>query len=116
MEAVAQDAAGALDRAAQPSLFSRLDWFKLVHDHCPPSGKLAVLRAREGARSAWLFLAIEGPTARAYAVWYSLRFDAVGDPGADVMTSLARALRERGIARVELGPIEAPAPLQQAFQ
>ena len=50
MEAVAQDAAGALDRAAQPSLFSRLDWFKLVHDHCPPSGKLAVFRASEGGR------------------------------------------------------------------
>ena len=47
LDAVAADAAGALDRAAQPSLFDRLDWFRLIHDHCPPAGKLAVLR---GAR------------------------------------------------------------------
>ena len=65
MEAVAQDAAGALDRAAQPSLFSRLAWFRLIHDHCPPRGKLNVLRAREDGRSAWLFLAVDGRIARA---------------------------------------------------
>jgi CelD/BcsL family acetyltransferase involved in cellulose biosynthesis len=116
MEAVAQDAAGALDRAAQPSLFSRLDWFRLIHDHCPPRGKLNVVRAREGGRSAWLFLAVEGKTARAYAAWYSLRFDAVGDRGADVMTSLASAVRDRGIARVELAPVATPAPLRKAFK
>src|SRR6185295_2018064 len=97
MQAVAQDAAGALDRAAQPSLFSRLAWFRLIHDHCPPPGKLTVLRARESKRSAWLFLAVEGRKARAYAAWYSLRFDSIGDRGSDVMTSLARALRGSGI-------------------
>jgi hypothetical protein len=116
MEAVAQDAAGALDRAAQPSLFSRLAWFRLIHDHCPPPGRLAVLRAREGARSAWLFLAVEGRTARAYAAWYSLRFDAVGDRGADVMTSLAQAVRGSGITRIELAPVATPSPLRKAFK
>jgi hypothetical protein len=116
IEAVAKDAAGALDRAAQPSLFSRLDWFRLIHQHCPPRGKLNVLRAREGARTAWLFLAVEGRTARAYAAWYSLRFDAIGDRGADVMTSLARTLRGRGIAAVELAPVATPGPLRKAFK
>ena len=80
LDAVAADAAGALDRAAQPSLFARLDWFRLIHDHCPPEGKLAVLR---GARRRAPGLAVPrratGATAQAYAAWYSLRFDAVGD-------------------------------------
>jgi len=116
MTSVAQDAAGALDRAAQPSLFSRLAWFRLIHDHCRPRGRLSVLRAREGGRNAWLFLALEGRTARAYAAWYSLRFDAIGDRGADVMTSLARAVHGRGIARVDLAPIATPAPLRKAFK
>src|SRR3977135_2272923 len=116
IEAVATDAAGALDRAAQPSLFSRLVWFRLIHDHCPPRGRLNGVRAREGGRSAWLFLAVEGRTARAYTAWYSLRFDAVGDRGADVMTSLAATVRESGIARVELAPVATPAPLRKAFK
>jgi len=60
LDAVAADAAGALDRAAQPSLFARLDWFRLLAGHCSPEGRLAVLRGREGARQAWLFLAISG--------------------------------------------------------
>jgi hypothetical protein len=116
LEAVAEDAAGALDRAAQPSLFSRLAWFRLIHNHCPPPGRLLAVRALEGTRSAWLFLAVEGRNARAYAAWYSLRFDAVGDRGADVMTSLAAAVRERGIARVELAPVLDPEPLCEAFK
>jgi len=65
LEAVAKDAAGALDRAAQPSLFSRLAWFRLIHDHCPPRGKLKVIRARKDGRTAWLFLAVEGGAAHA---------------------------------------------------
>ena len=116
LDPVADDAAGALDRAAQPCLFSRLSWFRLIRDHCPPPGRLTVVRARAGERSAWLFLAVEGRTARAYTAWYSLRFDAVGDRGADVMTSLGKALRERGIARLELAPIADPAPLCEALK
>jgi hypothetical protein len=45
-----------------------------------------------------------------------LRFDAIGDRGADVMTSLALAARERGIARVELAPVATPGPLREAFE
>ncbi len=116
LDAVARDAAGALDRARQPSLFARLDWFRLLHEHCPPEGRLAVLRGREGARSAWLFLAVTERTARAYAAWYSLRFDAVGDVDGDVMTSIAAAVRTSGIAEVELAPIANPEPLRKAFR
>jgi hypothetical protein len=114
LDAVAAGAAGALDRAAQPSLFARLAWFRLLAEHCPPEGRLAVLRGREGARQAWLFLAISGAKASAYAAWYSLRFDGIGDN--DVMTSLAADLRRRRIAEVELAPIEDPAPLRDAFR
>ncbi len=116
LEAVAADAGGALDRAAQPSLFARLDWYRLLADHCPPAGRLAVLRGRDGARQAWLFLAVSGRKASAYAAWYSLRFDAVGDRAGDVMTSIARAARSNGIAEVELAPIEDPAALRTAFR
>lgn len=116
LDAVAEDAAGALDRAAQPSVFSRLAWFRLLHEHCPPEGRFAVLRGRDGARAAWLFLAVEGREARAYTAWYSLRFDAQGDRDGDVMTSVAGAVRKSGIARVDLAPVLDPAPLKAAFR
>jgi CelD/BcsL family acetyltransferase involved in cellulose biosynthesis len=115
LDAVAADAGGGLDRAAQPSIFSRLAWFRLIHDHCPPKGKLAVLRAREGDRNAWLFLAAEGRTASAYTAWYSLRYDAQGSRDSDVMTSLAAAVRASGIARVTLAPVANPGALRKAF-
>jgi hypothetical protein len=111
LEAVAAAAAGALDRDAQPSLFARLSWFRLLRDHCPPPGRLLVVRAGD----AWLFLAVEGRTARAYAVWYSLRFDAVGTLERDVMTALGAALRKRGLARLVLAPIIGPAPLRRGL-
>lgn len=113
---VAADAAGALDRARQPSLYARLDWFRLLRAHCPPEGDLAVLRGERGARRSWLFLAVAGSQARAYATWYSLRYAPPGDVEADVMTSLARNIRERGITSVSLAPVEDPAPLRDAFR
>lgn len=115
LDAVATDAAGALDRAARRSLFARLAWFRLLAEHCPPAGRLNVLRGRVGERQAWLFLAIAGRKASAYAAWYSLRFDAIGDVESDVMTAIASDLRGRGIAEVELAPIEDPEPLRAAF-
>jgi CelD/BcsL family acetyltransferase involved in cellulose biosynthesis len=115
LDAVAADAAGALDRAVQPSLFARLAWFRLLAEYCPPEGRLAVLRGRERERRAWLFLAISAAKASPYAAWYSLRFDAIGDVESDVMTAIASDLRGRGIAQVELAPIEDPEPLRAAF-
>lgn len=116
LDAVAEDAAGALDRAAQPSLFARLSWFRLLAEHCPPAGRLAVLRGREGGRAAWLFLAVTENKAQAYANFYSLRFDAIGDVESDVMTAIAKAIRTSGIAEVELAPIADPGPLRAAFR
>lgn len=116
LDAVAADAAGALDREAEPCLFARLAWFRLIAAYCPPPGRLAVLRAREGERSAWLFLAAEGRTARAYAAWYSLRFDAAGDKDPDLLNALAAAVRASGIATVELAPLADPEPLRKAFR
>jgi len=112
LDAVAADAGGALDRARQPSLFSRLDWYRLIHDHCPPPGKLLVVRAG----GAWLFLAEKGRAASAYAAWYSLRFGAAGEPESDVMAAIAAALRARPLTHVELAPVEDPEPLAAGFR
>lgn len=114
LDAVAQDANGALDRAAQRSLYNRLDWFRLIQAHVPPAGRLAVWRARDGDKMAWLFLAMDGKKASAYAAWYSLRFNGIGE--SDVMTPMAKAIRRSGIAEVELAPIEDPGPLAAAFR
>jgi hypothetical protein len=54
--------------------------------------------------------------AQAYAVYYSLRFDAIGDRGGDVMTSLAAAVQRKGVARIELAPVAAPSVLRKAFR
>jgi hypothetical protein len=116
IDQVAADAGGALDRARQPSLYARLDWFRLLHAHCPPEGRLAVLRGERDGRSCWLFLAIAEGKASAYGAWYSLRYAAPGDSESDVMTSLARDLRKRGIVQVSLAPVEEPAPLREAFR
>lgn len=113
---VARDAAGALDRAARSSLFDRLDWFRLIGAHCPPPGRLAVIRAEAEGRRCWLFLAIAGAKARAFSAWYSLRVGAVGDAENDVMTAIAAALRDGGIGIVELAPMADPEPLGEAFR
>ena len=114
--AVARDAAGALDRPAQPSLFNRLEWFRLLAEHCPPEGKLLVIRGRKGGEQGWLFLALRHPRAWGYRAWYSLRFDALGSRDDDVMTAMAAALRDGGVATVELAPLEDPEPLRAAFR
>jgi hypothetical protein len=111
LDDVAADAAGALDRGAGPSLYGRLSWFRLVHDHCPPPGRLLVVRAGQ----TWLFLAIERAEARAYGAWYSLRFDAVGRRDEYAMTSIGAALRGQGIARIDLAPVEDPDPLRRGL-
>jgi CelD/BcsL family acetyltransferase involved in cellulose biosynthesis len=112
--AVAADAAGALDRQPERTLFERLDWFRLLAEHCPPRGKLLAIRARRGEANAWLFLAADDGKAKAYANWYSLRFDALGD--ATLFPAIAAALRGKGIGRVELAPLERPEALRGAFR
>lgn len=116
LDDVARDAAGALDRAVRASLFDRLEWFRLLAAHCPPPGKLLVVKAQSGGRSAWLFLVVRHPLAEAYANFYSLRFDVAGSHDEDLLTAIAAALRDGGIAEVDLAPLEDPEPLRRAFR
>jgi hypothetical protein len=116
LEKVARDAGDALGRDAQPSLFNRIDWFRLLAGHCPPEGKPLVLRARDGGRNAWLFAALRHPLAEGYANFYSLRFDVVGDHDEDLLTAIAAALRDGGIAEVDLAWLEDPEPLVRGFR
>ncbi len=115
LAAVARAADGALDRGPELSLYHRLSWFRLLAAHCTPAGRLLVARATAEGRSAWLFLTLEGKGATAFAAWYSLRVGVAGDRKSDVMTALAGALRERGLASVDLSPLEDPDPLRAAF-
>jgi CelD/BcsL family acetyltransferase involved in cellulose biosynthesis len=118
LDAVARDAADALDRAATHSLFDRLDWFRLTLAHCPPPGRLLVARARDGEAGAWLFLAIDRGTARAFGSWYTLLYQPIMQGhGADaLLPAIARALRRHRVARVELSPMADPSALEAAFR
>jgi hypothetical protein len=114
LDAVARDAAGGLDRRAQPCLHARLDWFRLLAAHCPPEGALVVARAEDHGDKAWLFLANGGAAARAYAQWYSLRFGLIG---ADRLAeAIAKRLIEKGLASVDLSPLARPEALAAAFR
>ncbi|SFR83466.1 Acetyltransferase involved in cellulose biosynthesis, CelD/BcsL family [Sphingomonas jatrophae] len=106
LDAVAADAAGALDRGRQASLFDRLDWYRLTLAHAPLRGRPLILRARDGAAAAWLFLMREGARAEGMVSWYSLRFDAPRIGAADAcLPALARALADQGIGHVALWPL-----------
>jgi hypothetical protein len=113
LDAVERDAAGALDRTAQPCLYHRLSWFRLLERHCRPAGQLKVARAQDGDRRAWLFLANGGHDAEAFAAWYSLRVGLIGD--ADLAPDLGRALARTGLARLSLAPVEDAAALAQGI-
>ncbi len=114
LDAVERDAEGALDRANQPCLHDRLDWFRLLERHCPPKGKLQAVRAEQDGKRAWLFLAVDGRSADAYAAWYSLRFGLIGDRG--LASEIAGFLRRRGLSRIEMAPVEEPDALLSAFR
>lgn len=103
LAAAEADAAGALGRDAQPSLFARMDWFRLLEGHVHLPGQPLIVRARAGERSAWLFLRRDGKAARAWAAWYSLRVGPIGDPL--LIPALMEALREAGVAEIELAPM-----------
>lgn len=117
LDAVAADAGGALDRAATPALFDRLDWFRLTLAHCPPPGAPLIARARSAGGSAWLFLMRDGSAARALASWYTLDYRAVvhGHEGDALLAAMAVKLRRQGIAIIELAPLVAPQALSRAF-
>lgn len=114
LDAVERDAEGALDRANQPCLHDRLSWFRLLDRHCPPRGRLQAVRAEQDGKRAWLFLAVDGRSADAYAAWYSLRFGLIGDRG--LASEIAGFLRPRGLSRIEMAPVEEPDALLSAFR
>jgi hypothetical protein len=121
LDAVEGDAAGALDRDRQPVLFDRLSWYRLLQRHCPPPGRLLVARAQDSAGNrSWLFLAVQGRRAIAYANWYTLAFNGVFDIGDDegswhLDNAIAAALRKRGITTVDLYPMLVPDPYRVVF-
>ena len=106
VEALARDAGGALDRAAQPSLYDRIDWLRLTARHVLPDATLCAVRARGASGAAWLVLDDSGTTASAFARWYTLAFRPVtsGADGAAALTAIARSLRGR-FGRIGLAPM-----------
>ena len=110
LDAVAQDAGGALDRSAQASLYDRLDWLRLTRRHFPTS-KPMICRARDGDARAWLFLARDRSAGTAFGSWYTLDFRAVfaSDCGRDVKLSLLEAIARdvrRRVATLHLQPLD----------
>jgi CelD/BcsL family acetyltransferase involved in cellulose biosynthesis len=107
LDAVAADAAGALDRIEQAALFDRIDWFRLTRSHVLPDARLAIVRAANGQDRAWLFLIAESRGATPLASWYTLAFSPVfaGD-GARLLVPLLRAAGRR-FDRLALHPLNA---------
>ncbi len=111
VDAIAADAAGALDREHQWSLYDRLDWLRLTARCVLPDTRLACMRARKGEDSAWLFLgAGERRSARAFAGWYTLDvapvFAATTPDGTrlQLLAAAACALRPH-FDRIDLHPV-----------
>jgi hypothetical protein len=123
LDAVARDAGGALERAARPSLFERLDWYRLTAAYAAPPGKPLILRAQQGDARAWLFLAVDDDRARALGSWYTLHYGGVfasaeGAAPHRLARAIARALRWRRptFAQIDLYPLDAGDPLPWAFR
>jgi hypothetical protein len=119
LDAVARDAAGALDRDRQAWLYDRLDWFRLTHEHCPGNGDILVARAKDAdGRQAWLFLAGRGRRAEALASWYTLAYRPIfAGPDVDrpgLLAAIARKLQDR-FDSIALFPLPDPASLVAAF-
>lgn len=115
LDAVAADAGDALGREACPSLFDRIEWFRLVADHCPLPGRPLIIRARDGKDARWLFLVGDGPNAYSLTCWYSFDFGLVGRGCAALDEAIARALRTH-FSGVELRPVADPGPIMRAFR
>lgn len=120
----AADAAGALDRAAQPDFYDRLDWLALTHAHIYPDTPLAIAAARQGNDAVWLPLRDCGSGhGRGLASWYTLAFAPLTTPGSDVETTahllgeIARNLRRR-FDTLTLWPLEpeVAVAIQHAFR
>ena len=113
---VAFDAGDTLDRAQQPSLYNRIEWFERTANHCGSADKPPlVARARRGDDAAWLFLCRTGPRqAEGLASWYTLAFDIVRKGEDDgLLASIAEELKP--LASITIAPVANPEPVEQAF-
>jgi len=102
LEALAAKAAGDLGRAAQISLYDRLEWFRLSRDHVLKDVGLVAANAVLGSASAWLLLADCGDRhAKPFASWYTLRYGPIFGSGTQpchrlpLLCAIGRALRSR---------------------
>lgn len=114
---VAIDAGDTLDRAQQPNLYDRIDWFERTAMNCGFDNKPPlVARARRGDAAAWLFLCRSGARhAEALASWYTLAFDIVRKGEDDgLLASIAADLKQ--LATITISPIAQPEPVEKAFQ
>jgi len=108
LDAVAADAGGALDRTHQRCLFDRLDWYRLLLEHCPPAGEPLIVRARDGLGAVWLLLTRRSRHATALANWYSLETGPVtmGDTRSELLEALAHHLRvNHRLTMISLAPM-----------
>ncbi|MFD1950612.1 GNAT family N-acetyltransferase [Sphingomonas arantia] len=107
LDAVAIDAAGALDRDAQPVLFDRIDWFRLIAAHLPDL-RPVVIRAECSGSRAWLFLTDRGGgRAEALACWYTLGFGPVfgGEGPHDVLLAACAKKARARFRSITLSPL-----------
>lgn len=120
---VARDAAGALDRQVQPSLYDRLGWLDLTRAQLWPATPLVIPSVRNGSDALWLPIRDDGARhGRALASWYTLAFAPLFTPHThdasrgDLLGEAARLLRRR-FATINLWPLEpdTATQLQRAF-
>jgi hypothetical protein len=113
-DAVEAVARGSLDRAAQPGLFDRLEWFRRSWLLCPPGIQPLMVRAVSEKAQAWLFLAHKGNGAlTGLSSWYTLSFRPIfiGEPSESVKLRLLIAIAARlktrrlGVSRISLRPV-----------
>lgn len=98
-------AGDTLDRARQPRLFDRLDWYRLMGEHLYPGARPSVLHAMDDGASGWLFLIGDGPgRGLALSKWYGLSWRPV--LGGDVLEALLREAARR-YDRLILHPLDA---------
>ncbi len=115
LDAVAADAGDALDRAHQPRVYDRIDWFRRTAALCPVPGRPLVARARTGDTALWLFLARKGSKAQALASWYTLDFQPVaGGEGMLLLAPLAAQLKN--LSHISMSPVADPDPVRAAFR
>jgi hypothetical protein len=114
LAAAEADAAGALGRKAQASIYDRIEWYRLLAEHVSLPGKPIVARAAHMQQRAWAFLATGERKAGAWASWYSLRWRLIG--ARELWPHLFEALRGERLAELDLAPIEDVAPVVQALR